>query len=170
MTDKMATMLRYVASKSCLDATDLKLSQLIWPAARGRRSDELIRLWVSHIPYSFRDVYGLSLASAQNTEYKAPSSFTSHESDRRLSFCWWKPILNMFGLPIWGSNPGPSAQQSGIQPQGHSAALDAQRQNNKSGRVCDSTALFGIFFSINKHRNLKRLRLPIFLNLTPTPK
>ena len=30
----------------CLDATDLKLSQLIWPAARGRRNDEMIRLWV----------------------------------------------------------------------------------------------------------------------------
>ena len=28
----------------CLDATDLKLSQPIRPAARGRRNDEMIRL------------------------------------------------------------------------------------------------------------------------------
>ena len=48
----------------CLDATDLKLSQLIWPAARGRPNVEMIRLGVWHIPYSSRDVQGLLLASA----------------------------------------------------------------------------------------------------------
>ena len=34
----------------CLDATDLKLTQLLWPATRGRRNDT-IRLVVWHIPY-----------------------------------------------------------------------------------------------------------------------
>ena len=33
-----------------------------------------MQLWVWHMPYSFRDVQGLLLASAENTEYKAPSS------------------------------------------------------------------------------------------------
>ena len=44
----------------CLNATDLKQSQLTWPAAR----DEMIRLGVWYIPYTFKDVQGLVLASA----------------------------------------------------------------------------------------------------------
>ena len=44
--------------------TDLNLSQFIGPVARGRRNDEMIRLGVWHIPYSFRDAQELSLASA----------------------------------------------------------------------------------------------------------
>ena len=46
----------------------------------------MIKLGVWHIPYSFRDVQGLLLASAQNIEYKAPSNFISHEIDRLLNF------------------------------------------------------------------------------------
>ena len=52
----------------------------------GIRNDE-IRLGVSHIHYSFREVQGLLLASAKKTEYKAPSSFMSLAIDRLLSFC-----------------------------------------------------------------------------------
>ena len=48
----------------CLDASDLKPSQLIWPAARACHYDKMIRLGVRHIPYSFRGVQGLLLASA----------------------------------------------------------------------------------------------------------
>ena len=44
------------------------------------------RLGVWYIPYSFSDVQGLLFASAQNTEYKAPSSFMFYAPDR-LSFC-----------------------------------------------------------------------------------
>ena len=89
----------------CIDATDTKLSQLIWPAVKVRRNDEMIRLGVLHIPYSFRDVQSLSLASEENTEYKAPSSFMSHAIDRLLSLCWWKTTLKIFGLPIVGLKP-----------------------------------------------------------------
>ena len=42
-----------------LHATELKLSHLIWPTARGRRYDVMGRLGVWHIPYSFMDVQGL---------------------------------------------------------------------------------------------------------------
>ena len=97
----------------CLDDTDLKLSQLIWAAVRGRRNDEMIRLWVWYIPYSFRDVQGLLLASAWNTEYKAPSSFASHVIDKLLSFCWCKSILKILA---------PSSQQARIQPLDHLTA------------------------------------------------
>ena len=48
--------------------TDLKLNQHIWPAARGRHNDEMLRLGVWHTPYSFMGVQGLLLASTQNTE------------------------------------------------------------------------------------------------------
>ena len=48
--------------------------QCWWPTTVW---DKWWEVW--HIPYSFRDVDGLLLASAQNTEYKAPSSFTSQE-------------------------------------------------------------------------------------------
>ena len=65
------------------------------------------------VPYLFRDVQGLLLASAQNTEYKAPSSFKSHAIDRLLSFCWWKSLLKVLGLPTRGSNPRPPVQQAG---------------------------------------------------------
>ena len=34
-----------------INATDLKLRQLIWPAARGRCNDEIIRLGVRHIQF-----------------------------------------------------------------------------------------------------------------------
>ena len=101
----------------------LKLSQLIWPAARGRRNDEMIRLGVWHIPYSFRDVEGLLLASAQNTKYKAPSSSIPHVIDRLLNFCWWKSMLEILGFQTRGLYPRPSAQQAIILPLDHSAAL-----------------------------------------------
>ena len=84
--------------------TDLKLSQFIWPATRGRRNDKKIRLGVRHILYSFRDVQGLLLASAGKSEYKTPSSFKSLAIDRMLSICWWKSILKIHGLSIWESN------------------------------------------------------------------
>ena len=51
---------------------------------------EMIRMGVWLIPYSkfsFRVVQGLLLASAHNTEYKAPSSFMLYAIDRLLSFC-----------------------------------------------------------------------------------
>ena len=51
----------------CLDATDLKLGQLIRPAARGILTDEMTKLGVWHIPYPFRDVQDHLLASAQDT-------------------------------------------------------------------------------------------------------
>ena len=51
----------------CQDATNLKLGQLILPAAGGKRY-EMLRLGVWHISYSFRVVQGLLLASAKNTE------------------------------------------------------------------------------------------------------
>ena len=59
----------------CLNATDLYLSQLLWPAARGRHNNELISQALHHIPYSFRDVQGLLLATTQNTKYKATCIF-----------------------------------------------------------------------------------------------
>ena len=58
------TIFSLIFALYCLDTPDLKLSQLIWPAARGRHNDEMIRLWVWYLPYSFRDVQGLLLASA----------------------------------------------------------------------------------------------------------
>ena len=48
---------------------------------------EMIRLGIWHIPYSFRDFQGLLLSSAQNTEYKVPSSLMSHAIERLLRFC-----------------------------------------------------------------------------------
>ena len=65
----------------CLDATDLKISQLIWPAARGRCNDKMIRLGVWHILYSFRDVHGLYL-SQHGTQS------TRHALDLRISCDW----------------------------------------------------------------------------------
>ena len=47
---------------------------------------EMIRLGVCHTPYSFRDVQGLLLASAQNTKYKAISGFVPYAINRLLSF------------------------------------------------------------------------------------
>ena len=46
-----------------------------------------VRLGVWRIPYLFRDVQGLLLVSAQNTEYKIPFSFMSYAINRLLSFC-----------------------------------------------------------------------------------
>ena len=48
----------------CIDATDLKLSQLVWPNAKGIFTDDTIRLGVWCIPYSFKDVQRLLLVSA----------------------------------------------------------------------------------------------------------
>ena len=64
----------------------------------------MIRLEAWHIPYSFRDIQSILLASPQNTEYKSPSSFVWHPIDRLPSFCWWKPILKILGfsaLQVW---------------------------------------------------------------------
>ena len=83
----------------CLDATDLKLSEMIWPSAKGKHNDEMIRLGILQISYSFRDVLGLFLASAQNAEYKAPSSSTLPAINRLESSSWRKPILKILGLP-----------------------------------------------------------------------
>ena len=92
----------------CLDVIDLKLSQLIQPAAKGRRNDEMIRLGVWHIPYSFRDVQGLLLASAHNTEYKAPSS------DRQAAeYLLMKDDFENSWAPHTGFEPPPSVQQAG---------------------------------------------------------
>ena len=84
----------------CLNASDLKLSQLIW------HNDEMMRLgslahtlFIQECPGSF------VLVSAQNTEYKAPSSFMPYAIDRLLSFCWWKTALKILGLPTLGLNP-----------------------------------------------------------------
>ena len=46
--------------------------------------DDKLGVW--HLPYLFMDVHGLLLASAWNTEYKAPSSFLSHSINTLLSF------------------------------------------------------------------------------------
>ena len=56
--------LKYFVLYCLINTTDLELIQLIWPAARGRRYDDMIGLEVWHIPYSFRDVLGLLLAQA----------------------------------------------------------------------------------------------------------
>ena len=79
------------------------------PEARLKK----IRLGVWHVPYLCRDVQGLLLAAAWNTEYKAPFSFTPHAINRLLSFCWWKPILNILGLPS-RFETRPSGQQAGV--------------------------------------------------------
>ena len=50
----------------------------------------MISLGVWHMPYSFRDIQGPLLASAQNTEYKTPSCFMSCVIGRLLSFYWEK--------------------------------------------------------------------------------
>ena len=71
-----------------------------------------IRLEVWHIPYSFRYVQGPLLASAQKTVYNKPSCIKSNAIDRLLGFCCKNSILKIIGLPAWGSNPGPSAQQA----------------------------------------------------------
>ena len=104
---------------------ELYFSQLIWPATRGKCKDEMIRLGVWHIPYSFRDVQGLLLASAQNTEYKAPSSYrTSRAIDRLLSFYQLIKVNfeNSLPPPTQVSNPGPSSQNFGFLPLDHSVA------------------------------------------------
>ena len=82
----------------CLNATDLKLS--LYDQLQETRNDETIRLVVRYIPYSFRDVQGLLLASAQITEHNAPSSFTSHAIDRLLSFLLMKDNFENLGLEV----------------------------------------------------------------------
>ena len=112
---------------------------------KNHESCNFIELGVGHIPYSFRDVQGLLLASAQNTEYKAPSSFTSLAIDRLLSFCWWKSIQKILGLPTQGSNPGSLAQQAGVQPPAQYSELALRHQSTFSLKQ-------------NKHRSLVRIR------------
>ena len=41
----------------------------------------------------------MSLESAQNTEYKAPSCFVLYAIDRLLSFCWQQSIRKFLGSP-----------------------------------------------------------------------
>ena len=48
--------------------------------------------------------------------YNALFSFMSHAIDRLLSFCWWKPILTILGLPTLGLYPGPLGQHSTNRP------------------------------------------------------
>ena len=46
--------------------------------------DDKLGVW--HLPYLFMDVQALLVASAWNTEYKAPSSFMSRLVNMLLSF------------------------------------------------------------------------------------
>ena len=78
--------------------TGQKLSQLIWPPARGRHNGGIIRLGFWCMPYLFRDIQGLFLAPALNTEYKTPSCIICRT---QFTGCWvcqlWKFL---------GSQPG----------------------------------------------------------------
>ena len=69
----------------CLSDTDLRFSLFIWPAARVRCNDKMVRLGVWYIPTLFGDVQGHALASAQNAEYKAPTSLMLHAIQRLLT-------------------------------------------------------------------------------------
>ena len=42
--------------------------------------------------------------------------------DRLLSFCWWKPILEILGFPTWGLNPGLQRSRPAFIPLDHSEA------------------------------------------------
>ena len=64
---KLYCMILYCTVKMLLIWSLLSLYEQL--AARGRHNDEMIRLEVWHLPYSFRNVLGRLLASAQNTEY-----------------------------------------------------------------------------------------------------
>ena len=110
----------------------------------------MIRLGVWHIPYSFKDFLGCLLVSAQNTEHEAPSYFISHAIDRLLSYYWQKPILKILGLPMRGSNPGPTEHQAGILPLNHSEKkVQAKVWDYFSNKKSLETAYLGSTSNLN---------------------
>ena len=90
---------RYFVLVFCLNATDPKISQLIWQGAWGRCNDDLIRLGALHISIPFRDTLCFLLASAWNTEY--PLTLCR----MRLKACWVSVDEGQF-WKFFGSSPG----------------------------------------------------------------
>ena len=84
----------------------------------------MIRLGVWHIPYSFRDVQCLFLASAQNTQYKTP--------DRQAAeFLLMKDGIENSCSPHPGIEPPPSVQQAGALPLYQTKRITSSNETQK---------------------------------------
>ena len=89
----------------------LKLYQLIWAAARGRRNDEMIRLWV-HTRYS--QFPGLGSFTCLSIEHWVQGTLWLYATCNWQA-CWDfanENHLKIFRFPTLGLNPGPPVQQA----------------------------------------------------------